>query len=335
MRDFFYQHTPRPTAMLDEALTGRSHSLFVELLIFFLVFYIASIPQSIILSVIAVANMISDPAFRDAIANGGSYDVSYEKLLEFLTNPPEWVTCINLFSTVFIILAAVIYCTKIERRPITSMGFRKTKSWIFEYLVGAGVGVGLLAATAGLVVLFGGGSLSFTPSSFSPIFTVLFLVGYIIQGAAEETALRGYFMITLSKRQNMAVAVFASSLLFGLLHLANNGVSLLAVVNITLFGVFLAVYMLKRGSIYGVLAIHSFWNFTQDKIFGFSVSGQGISSSLFSFTPKFGKAVISGGAFGIEGGIVTTAVLIIALAVVFFLPTSEKELSCSGFVLNV
>ena len=321
--------------MLDEALTGRSHSLFVEILIFFLVFYIANIPASFILSIVAVANMISDPAFSEAIASGETYELDYEKLLEFLTNPPEWVTCINLFATVFLILAAVIYCTKIEKRPITSMGFRKTKSWFLEYLVGAGIGAGLLAVTAGLVVLFGGGSLSFTPSSFSPLFTVLFLLGYIIQGASEEIALRGYFMITLSKRQNMAVAVFASSLLFGLLHLANNGVSLLAVVNIIIFGVFLAVYMLKRGSIYGVLAIHSFWNFTQDKIFGFSVSGQGTYSSLFSFTPKFGMAIISGGTFGIEGSIVTTAVLIIALAVVFFLPTSERELSGSGFVLNV
>ena len=335
MRDFFYQHTPRPTAMLDEALTGRSHSLFVELLIFFLVFYIASIPQSLILSVIAVANMISDPAFSEAVTGGGNFDAVYEKITEFILNPPEWFTCVNLFSTVFLILAAVIYCTKIEKRPITSMGFRKTKSWITEYLIGVGVGAGLLAVTAGLVVLFGGGKIYFTPYVFSPLFTVLFLVGYMIQGAAEEIALRGYFMITLSKRQNMAVAVFTSSFLFGLLHIANNGVSLLAIVNITLFGVFLAVYMLKRGSIYGVLAIHSFWNFTQDKIFGFSVSGQGVSSSLFSFTPKLGRDLISGGSFGIEGGVVTTAVLIIALAVVFFLPTSERELSGSGFVLNV
>jgi membrane protease YdiL (CAAX protease family) len=130
---------------------------------------------------------------------------------------------------------------------------------------------------------------------------------------SEEVILRGYFMVSVASRAPMLVAILANSLIFALLHLLNNGITALSMVNLALFGVFASVYTLKSNSIWGICAIHSIWNFAQGNIFGIAVSGSRIDTSVFSFTPTKAGALINGGSFGLEGGLAVTAVLFIGL----------------------
>lgn len=48
-----------------------------------------------------------------------------------------------------------------------------------------------------------------------------FLLMFIIQGASEEVAVRGWLLPVLSKHYTVPVAIFLSSLFFGILHLLN------------------------------------------------------------------------------------------------------------------
>jgi len=106
-----------------------------------------------------------------------------------------------------------------------------------------------------------------------------------------------------------------SSVMFALLHIFNDGISVMAIVNITLFGLMMALYMLKQGSIWGVCAIHSAWNFVQGNVFGVQVSGMPLTESLF-VSELTGSKWITGGDFGLEGGLTVTIVLLAGIVVI-------------------
>ena len=64
---------------------------------------------------------------------------------------------------------------------------------------------------------------------------------FVIQGSAEEVVLRGHLMQTVAARWGIIAGVSIQAVLFAVLHSANPGVSVVAVVNIALFGLMLGV----------------------------------------------------------------------------------------------
>lgn len=86
----------------------------------------------------------------------------------------------------------------------------------------------------------------------------------------------------------------------------------------------MALYMLKTDNIWGVAALHGAWNFTQGNFLGITVSGQSAGASLFHFTErKDSPEWISGGAFGTEGSLLTSIVLLIGI--LYLLRELSKE----------
>lgn len=114
----------------------------------------------------------------------------------------------------------------------------------------------------------------------------------------------------------LAVGISAGAFAFA--HAFNPGFGILPCVNLVLFGVFAALYMICSGDIWGVCGIHSVWNFMQGNFYGISVSGTGDTESVFRTTQKTAYNWLSGGEFGIEGSIFTTVVLSAGIAVIFF-----------------
>ena len=82
-----------------------------------------------------------------------------------------------------------------------------------------------------------------------------------------------------------------------------------------LVGVFLAMLVLKSGRLWTSIGFHIAWNFTQGCIVGFPVSGMG-TSSLFTMELS-GSQLLTGGAFGAEGSILTTVVVAVGIAVLY------------------
>lgn len=111
------------------------------------------------------------------------------------------------------------------------------------------------------------------------------------------------------------LGIIVSSIAFAALHLGNSGISPLALVNLALFGVFAGVYFIQRGNIWGVAAIHSIWNFAQGNIFGILVSGNDFGITIFEATINEEMTLVNGGDFGLEGGILTTIVLVVATVI--------------------
>ena len=102
----------------------------------------------------------------------------------------------------------------------------------------------------------------------APGMLVLFLLGYLIQGMAEELLYRSYLMVTIARRYSMTVAVLISAVIGALPYAAGAVEAPLAFLNGMLFGIFAALYLIRRGNIWGIGAFHAAWSFVSDIVFG-------------------------------------------------------------------
>lgn len=145
---------------------------------------------------------------------------------------------------------------------------------------------------------------------------LLTLIGWGIQASTEEFLARGWLLPVISKRTGKVwLGVLLSSLIFAALHLLNPNLSWVAVLNLVLVGIFLALWALWEGGIWGVCGFHISWNWAQGNLFGFEVSGQSVQGGILFNLMETGPGIITGDAFGPEAGLAVTAVLIIGIII--------------------
>lgn len=141
------------------------------------------------------------------------------------------------------------------------------------------------------------------------------LVGFFIQGPAEEMLFRGYIFENVRATWGLRWAVIVSAVSFGLFHARNPAFGPLPLVNLLLFGVATALYKVRvdDGQLWGVFAIHTVWNWLQQVVFGLPNSGVAsvAGNALFTLTPNTSLPdAIWGGGFGPEGTLAATFVLL-------------------------
>ncbi len=234
---------------------------------------------------------------------------------------------LSLLSTLFTVAGSLVCCLCIERRTLATMGFIR-RGAVVDYLIGVVLGVLMIAASLGLCMALGGATVTIASAQPSVLTLGAFLVGFLIQGMSEEMLCRSQLMVSLSRRWPLWLCAVGNALLFSLFHLGNPGVTVIALLNIFLFGLFASVLVLRRGSIWMAGAIHSLWNFAQGNLFGIPVSGlTGAPAPLRTAMPAETtlERLVGGGAFGLEGGLAVTAVLMVSLLVVMLMPTKKSE----------
>lgn len=229
----------------------------------------------------------------------------------------HYILYYELFSFVFILLLFIFWVKVIEKNSLSTLGFVK-KNWL-KYLAW-GILLSLLQmGVIALVYQMGGiGTFELNELSLEPILFILGLFPFwLLQGGTEEVATRGWLLTRIAARTNLPIAIAISSSLFGILHLGNAGVTFLSLLNIILDGVLAALLFIYTDSIWLVVAQHGTWNYVQGNLLGFQVSGTGADASIFSFTMGSGPDWLTGGAFGAEGSIITTLVLLLSVVIVY------------------
>jgi len=131
----------------------------------------------------------------------------------------------------------------------------------------------------------------------------------------EELVFRGY-PYQIVRQFNRPFAIVASSLLFAGLHGWNSDVTALALINIFLGGVILALAYERYRRLWMPIGIHFAWNVLSGPILGYDVSGFTPGKSLLVAVLQ-GPAILTGGEFGIEGSIVLTVLEITAAALLW------------------
>ncbi|MFK7803097.1 MAG: lysostaphin resistance A-like protein [Anaerolineae bacterium] len=249
-------------------------------------------------------------------------------LEDVITSPksPGLAFAILFFSFIGMYFAVWLWLWLMERRPFYTIGFERSGA-LWKYVKGLLIGMALLLLVTGILALMG---MVTWERPFDGISTTLLIgvgylfLGFVVQGAAEEVLVRGFLLPILARRYSIWASIIVSSLVFAALHLLNDNLSIIAMLNLFLAGVFFAVYALKEGGLWGACGIHTTWNWTMGHILGFEVSGSsfgGPDSVLFDLM-ETGPDWITGGLFGPEGGVVVTIVVILLTIYFYMQPTA-------------
>ena len=197
-----------------------------------------------------------------------------------------------------------------ERQPLVSIGFAwRRESWAevrTGYVVGGALVAGLTAVEWGIgaIRFESAGEAGTGVLAFAAVTAIL-----VISATTEETLFRGYAFQRLIEGSNGAVAVAASSVVFGWLHATNPHATRLSILNTILAGVLLGLAYLKTRALWLPVGFHFGWNWTLLAL-GHPVSGLVVAEMPWHAVPAAGLIWLHGGSYGPEGGIVATTALV-------------------------
>ncbi len=213
--------------------------------------------------------------------------------------------------------AGYVSARLLENLPWRSLGLWLHAGWLRDLLIGSAIGIATLALATAIATGGGGLRFSFTTAGLFPqVAKTLALSGvlFISAALAEEALFRGYPLQTLTRAGLVAFGVLLTSVLFAAIHLRNpNFETGLAFGNLVLAGVWLAAAYLRTRSLWFPLGVHWAWNWALGSLFGLPVSGitQIAPHPLLRGT-DLGPAWLTGGSYGIEGGVACTIALLIS-----------------------
>ena len=141
----------------------------------------------------------------------------------------------------------------------------------------------------------------------------------------EELAFRGYLYTVFAMETGIMGGALISSALFAIMHSFNPGATWISAVNIFVASVFLALLFNLRRSLAAPIAFHAAWNYMLE-LLGSPVSGLVYGANILKI--KLGDPTISGGEFGLEGGLAATFPLVtLLLAMILVLRYVKKSWS--------
>ena len=231
---------------------------------------------------------------------------------------------VNGLASLAVALAAGWACGKyLERLPFSALGASVTVPGLKNFLVGLLLGGVTFALGAGIGIVFDGLGFAANPAQAVDIGWTL-LISFIVFATAaafEEALFRGYMLQTFVRSELTIFGVVLTSLLFATVHNANPAATWLSWINTFIAGVWFAVAYLKTRSLWLPFGLHLAWNWTQGSVFGVEVSGlTDIVRAPLMRESDAGPAWLTGGDYGIEGGVITTVAILASIAALYFMP---------------
>jgi len=206
------------------------------------------------------------------------------------------------------------------RPPFASIGFPAHGNILRELGQGVAIGGGMMTIIFVAESSLGMAALSFKSLTFfhAARLTGESLLIFALGAFGEELLFRGYLFQTMVEGTGKTIAVCAFACFFGAAHLGNPNVTFFSLVNVALAGAWLAFAYFKTRTLWFPIALHFSWNFFQNHIFSFPVSGIQFEKYQLGVLKQSGPVWLTGGTFGPEGGALATIILILSGAFIYF-----------------
>ncbi len=204
----------------------------------------------------------------------------------------------------------------VDKRPWSAVWLGRNAARPAAWIEGWGLGA--LAIGLPCLALVAVGALHFAPAApGSWIDAALRLTWFLLPAALlEELLTRGYVFAVLTESAGWPVALSVTSLVFGLLHLPNNGSTVESITMVTLAGVLLGAVILATGSLYAAWMAHFAWNWVMAVPFHSPVSGFPLATPNYQLLDA-GPRWLTGGAWGPEGGLAAAVGMMAALTYLY------------------
>ena len=184
-------------------------------------------------------------------------------------------------------------------------------------LIGYLIGIGMNGLAILLAWMHGDIKMYFDRFELIP-FLILFAAVFV-QSAAEELVCRGfiYQRVLRTYRNKYWLTVIINSVFFGLIHLGNDGVTVMAIVDLIVTGLLFSAMVYYFDSLWMAMAVHAGWNFTQSILAGLPNSGNVVPYSVFKLDAATARdSFFYNVAFGVEGTIPAIAIQLVVLAAI-------------------
>lgn len=243
--------------------------------------------------------------------------VAAQLLLHLLVGPRATSVGDAGWMSVFALVGGhAIMLRWIDRRPWSDVGLdaaaARPRKLLHGFVLGA-LAIGI--PTAALIAV---GWLARTPGTSGSVGAAALRLSLFLLPAAlaEELLTRGYVFSVLRGSWGWRPTLVVTSVAFGLLHLANPGVTVESVLLVILAGIFLGAILVATGSLYAAWMAHFAWNWTMAVLFHASVSGFGWDAPGYRYVDA-GPDWITGGPWGPEGGVLAGLGMLSGLVYLF------------------
>jgi len=221
-------------------------------------------------------------------------------------------------------VANAIVLRMFERGRLADIGLGWSPASRRNLALGVLGGIGSALFVLLLPIAAGGATLEPAPNQHFDLPSLLLVSVVLMFGAAgEEMLFRGYAFQVLVKAIGPFATILPVAVLFGLAHSMNSYFTWLALGNTILWGVVLGYAFIVSGDLWLPIGLHFGWNWTLP-VLGVNLSGFTMGVTGYSMQWKVGD-LWSGGAYGPEGGLLTSAVVIALFFYLHKAPIQHQE----------
>ncbi len=221
---------------------------------------------------------------------------------------PVWP---ELVSALLAFYSYRLYIQRVEHRVATEVA---TRSAVSE--LGAGLGLGFMLVSAVMAVLAACGAYHLQRVNAFDLALIEPFGLMVLVGTFEELLFRAILFRITAQAWGERWALLVSSVLFGLAHLPGDSSTSLSIFITVVASILLTAAYMSTGRIWLSIGIHIGWNYTLGTIWSIAVSGHEVKEGLF-LGQLGGPDWLTGGAYGLEGSVVSLAVLAIASVAMF------------------
>lgn len=232
---------------------------------------------------------------------------------------------VNSSISLFLAIFFGWLCGKfLENLPFRALGCAFTKNWLTHFVWGIGIGAVSVGFAILIAVVFGGLSFHYNQTAGSSAILLTLSVSFLIFAVAaafEEALFRGYMLQTFTRAGLAWLAIGITAAFFASAHLENESSNWISTTNTALAGIWFGVAYLKTRDLWFPFGLHLMWNWMQGAIFGVEVSGlTDIATAPLLRETDAGPVWLTGGDYGIEGGVASFLALIFSIFLIYFLP---------------
>jgi uncharacterized protein len=220
------------------------------------------------------------------------------------------------------VLANAIPVRIFEKARLEDFGLGWTRSAGRELLNGLVCGAGAAVTVIAAMLLFDWVNFERAPADTAGaavITSFLLLIG----AAGEEMMFHGYAFRVLVQHLGAFATILPVGVVFGLAHVDNQHSTFLGVGNTVVWGVLLGYACYRSGALWMPIGMHFGWNVVLP-LAGANLSGFTMRVTGYALHENAG-GVLTGGAYGPEGSVLTTIVAIALFRIVGLLAADRPE----------
>jgi membrane protease YdiL (CAAX protease family) len=244
-------------------------------------------------------------------------------LLYWLGGPAGYVVTITVTGLLGAVFSNSLCLRIYVHRGIAAIGLHSDRAALAN--LGFGCLGGIAAATLVLAgpLLFRAARIEPDPANHTSWPSFFFVSVLLLFGSAgEELLFRGFGFQVLLRALGDWKTVLPVGIVFAVLHAGNPNATWLGLANTAGFGILFGYAFLRSHDIWLPIGLHFGWNFTLP-LFGVNVSG--LTIRLTGFTMRWSAGTLwSGGEYGPEGSILTSAVLLLLFVYLWKAPIRRQ-----------